>query len=156
MTKRWLGVVVSGDRVTLVDANVPDAGAIEIVQDTQLRLQKGDKADAYHVMHQQVLDYAKENKIEKSVIKGSAVSLKGGGKLANLESAELRGVVICALREASPVIVETKARISRTFGDRKVDEYLKDDPFWAANVKGADLRGGSREAAMLLLAVRGK
>src|SRR4051794_35978812 len=109
MTGKWLGVVVSGDRVTLVEATVSDNGPIEIVQDRHLRLQKGDKPDAYHVMHQQIRDYAKENKIEKSVIKGSAVSRKGGAKLANLESAELRGVAICALREASPVIVETKA-----------------------------------------------
>ncbi len=46
MTKRWLGVVVSGDRVTLVDAQIPDNGAITINMDRHIRLQQGDKADA--------------------------------------------------------------------------------------------------------------
>jgi len=156
MAKKWLGVVASGDRVTMVHANVPDGGPIEIIEDCHLRLQQGDKADAYHVMHQQLRDYVKENKIETSIIKGSAVTGKGKAKLANLESAELRGVAICALRETAPVIIETKGHISKTFGDRKVDEYLKDDDFWSKNVTGVELRGGSREAAMLLLAVRGK
>jgi len=82
----------------MVEANVPDKGSIEIVQDRHLRLQRGDKAEAYCVMHQQLHDYAKENGIELSIIKGSATSRKGGGKLSNLESAELRGVAISALR----------------------------------------------------------
>jgi hypothetical protein len=157
MTKRWLGVVVSGDRVTLVDAQVPPDGPITINMDRHIRLQQGDKADAYHVMHQQLRDYVRENNIETSIIKGSAVNRVGGAKLANLESAELRGVAIGALREGgAPVIVETKAHISRTFGDRKADEYLDDEKFWEDSTKGKDLRGGSREAALLLLAVRGK
>lgn len=154
--KKWLGVTVSGDRVTFVEANVPDEGAIEIISDGQFRLQKGDKADAYHVMHRQLRDYVKEHKIDQSIVKGSAVTGKGQARLANLESAEVRGVVISALRENAPVTIETKGRISKTFGDRKVDEYLKDDGFWTDNTTGADLRGGSREAALLMLAVRGK
>ncbi len=109
------------------------------------------------MIHQQLRDYVKENNIETSIVKGSAVSRKGGGKLANLESAKLRGVAICALREGGrPVIVETKAHISKTFGDRKADEYIQDDKFWTENTVGQDLRGGSREAALLLLAVRGE
>ncbi|MDR6662358.1 hypothetical protein AB7783_27990 [Tardiphaga sp. 172_B4_N1_3] len=155
MTKRWLGVIVSGDRVTMVDAEVPESGQITILMDRHIRLQQGDKADAYHVMHQTLRNYVKENKIDQSVVKGSAVSRQGGGKLANLHSAELRGIAICALREGgAPVVIETKAHISKTFGERKTDDYLDDDDFWKDNTTGKDLRGGSREAALLLLAVR--
>ena len=48
-----------------------------------------------------------------------------------------------------------KAGISRTFGSRKVDEYVRDDGFWKSNVTGT-LRAGSREATMVLLAARDK
>jgi hypothetical protein len=48
-----------------------------------------------------------------------------------------------------------KAAISRTFGDRNVDEYVKDDEFWDNNVEGVNLRNGSREAALILIADRG-
>jgi hypothetical protein len=152
--KRCLGVVVSGDRVTLVDAKVPKEGPIEIVSDRHLRLQQGDRSDALHFMYQQLRDYAKESVIDFSVVKGSAVTGKGQARLSNLASAELRGVAIAALRDAAPVAIESKGRLSKTFGDRKVDEYLKDDGFWNENVTGYDLRGGSREAAFLLLATR--
>jgi hypothetical protein len=48
-----------------------------------------------------------------------------------------------------------KNLVSRKFGERKVDEYIKDVVFWDTNMTG-DLRAGSREAAMMLLAARGK
>ncbi len=52
--------------------------------------------------------------------------------------------------------MDTKAHISKTFGDRKVDEYLKDDDFWSKQISSGQLRIGSREAAMVLLAARKK
>ena len=75
-------------------------------------------------------------------------------KLAHLESAELRGVVIAAARSICPVRSVTKATISRRFGERSVDEYVADDEFWSENVQGVHLRAGSREAALLLIADR--
>jgi hypothetical protein len=157
MTIRSLGVVASGDVVTLVDADVPDDGAITIVLDQTIKLQKGDKAEAYRLIHQRISDYVREKKIKKAIIKASALTQAGKPKLAHLESAELRGVTICALRYGgAEVEIKAKANISRTFGERKADEYLKDDGFWKEHVVGEELRGGSREAALMLLASRGK
>jgi hypothetical protein len=157
MTIRCLGVVASGDRVIMVDAEVPEKGAITILSDASIKLQKGDKAEAYRLMHQRISDYVREKKIAKAVIKASAVSQAGRPKLAHFESAELRGVAISALRHGgADVEIIAKAKISRTFGERKVDEYIKDDEFWDEQITGEELRGGSREAALLLIASRGK
>jgi hypothetical protein len=152
---RWLGVTVSSDKVIIVDAEVPAAGPLVIQADHSWSLQQGDRAIAYHVMQQHIADYARENNVVKAIIKGSAVSL-GGTKKAHLEAAELRGVVMCALASVTITELESKARISKTFGARKVDEYLKDHGFWGKEVTGNKLRVGSREAAMVLLAGRAR
>jgi len=153
MPKRWIGVVVGSDKVTVVDAEIPSTGPIVIQADYSWPLHQGERPSAYSVMHQQVADYAREHKIAQAIIKASAVSL-AGTKKAHLEAAELRGVVMCALGGVTATKTETKAHISKTFGTRKVDEYLKDDDFWSRQIAGARLRAGSREAAMVLLAAR--
>lgn len=155
MTKRWLGVVVASDHIKLVDAQVPDAGPLVIQADHSWPLQDGDRATAYKVMHQRVADYSRENGIARAVMKASALSL-GATKMAHLESCELRGVVLAALASVTQVECVSKAHITRTFGKRKVDEYVADDNFWADEITGAQLRKGSREAAIVLLARRGK
>jgi hypothetical protein len=155
MPDRWLGVTVSSDQVIIVDAEVPHKGPLVIQADQTWRLQQGNRAKAYRVMHQHVADYAREHKIARAIIKGSAVSL-GGTKKAHLEAAELRGVVMCALADVTDTETKLIASISRTFGARKVDEYLKDNSFWNDNMAGNNLRVGSREAAILILAGHGK
>jgi hypothetical protein len=153
MPDRWLGIVVRSDEIVLVDAEVPDSGPLLLQGDHSWQLQKGARGAAYVVLHQQVADYVRENGIDRVVVKGSAVSL-GGTKLVHLHAAELRGVVLCAAATETSTQTVSKNHISRTFGDRKVDEYVKDDRFWSSQVTGAKLRVGSREAAMILLAAR--
>ena len=155
MTERRVGFIVSGEKVVLVDAKVPSEGPIVLQADHSWTLQKGAREDAYNVLYQQVANYLREHDVKRVVLKGSAVNLRGSMKLAHLESAEVRGVVIAAARSVCPVRSVTKAMTSRTFGDRKVDDYVKDDDFWDENVKGANLRNGSREAALLLIADQG-
>jgi hypothetical protein len=155
MTERRIGFKVSGDKVIVVDAEVPDDGPIVLQADHTWSLQKGAREDAYNVLYQQVANYLREHDIKRVVLKGSAVNLRGSMKLAHLESAEVRGVVIAAARSVCPVRSVTKAMISRTFGDRNVDEYVKDGDFWDENVEGVNLRTGSREAALLLIADQG-
>ena len=153
MSERWLGVVVSGDKVTAVDVEVPnDDGPMVLQADHSWPLQKGDRISAYVVMSQQVSNYATENDIQRAIVKESAVSL-GGTKKTHLLSAELRGLVITALASVTSVECKSKATISRTFGERTVDEYVADNKFWQEHING-DLRAGSREAAMVLLAAR--
>jgi len=158
MTTRYAGLVIVGEAITVVDAEVPgDADSpITILSDFSWKLQHGDRGPALAVIHQRCADYLRENGIEQVVVKASAVPLKSAS-LALLESAEVRGVVIAAAAAAaSNVKLLSKAIVSRTYGDRNVDDYLKDDKFWNEQTEGKALRKTSREAAMMIIAVRGR
>ena len=150
---RWVGIAVSGDKVTVVDAEVDNTGPIVVNADQTWKLQKGDRSKAYNVIHQQLVDYLDDNKVDQVVVKASAPSQRGMSK-AHLAAAELRGVVMSAAASVTAVSVVAKGHISKTFGDRKVDEYLSDNAFWSAEVAVGALRAGSRETALLLLAAR--
>ena len=63
-------------------------------------------------------------------------------------------MTLAALASVTRTEAVTKANISKTFGQRKADEYIKDDKFWSNEVSGQKLRSGSREAALVLLAAR--
>ncbi|MGQ3041077.1 MAG: hypothetical protein ACT6TH_08335 [Brevundimonas sp.] len=155
MPLRWVAFVVSGTSVIVVDAVVPrDATQpIEIMADETWTLQKGDSSAAYSVMHQRCADYLRENGVDLAIVKASAAGASGGG-LALLKSAELRGAVIAAAASRCDVRQLAKGVVSKTYGDRKVDEYLGDDGFWSAQTTGGQLRRMSREAAMYLIAAR--
>jgi hypothetical protein len=155
MSERWLGILVASEEITAVDFEVPDSGPITLQADHTWPLQRGVRPDAYRVIHQHVADYVRENNIKRVVIKGSAVSL-GGTSLSHLEAAELRGVIASAAASICKTEFIFKANTSKTFGSRKVDEYLKDSTFWSTQISGKPLRKGSREAAMVLLAARKK
>ena len=153
MADRWLGVVVSGDKVTFVDAEVDGDKPLVLQSDQTLTLQSGNRAEAYSTISKQIANYVQENSIKRIVVKESAVSRNAATK-ALLHSAELRGVVMSAVGAIVPTEVKSKASISRTFGERNVDEYVADNEFWIKEVTGVNLRAGSREAAMVLLAAR--
>ena len=65
--KRFIGLVASSDAVTVVEGQIPDVpeDPITIVGDTTWKLQKGDRASAYAVLHQRCVDHVRENKIER-------------------------------------------------------------------------------------------
>jgi hypothetical protein len=155
MSERCVGFVVVGDIVTVVDTEVPEGGdaPITIVADDTWKLQSGDRAEAYDVMYRRCVNYLKENGILKVIVKASALTM-GATKLSHMTSAELRGVIIAAASSVSNVRIIPKALISRTYGDRKVDEYLQDDAFWEEMTTGGRLRKNSREAAMIVIAAR--
>lgn len=155
MAERCVGFVIVGEVVTIVDAEIPDDAddPLTIVADDTWRLQKGERAPAYAVLHQRCADYLRENGIGSVVVKASALP-NGATRLGLLTSAEVRGVIIAAAASVSEVKVVSKAVISRTYGERKVDEYLQDDDFWDEQTEGGKLRKTSREAAMLVIAAR--
>lgn len=152
MSERWVGIAVSGDKVTVVDAIVPEEGPLELQSDQTFRLQRGERAEGYHVVHRQVSEYLSQQKVDKVIVKASATS-KAMGK-GHLEAAELRGVVMAAAASVTSCGSLAMATISRHYGERKAAEYLSDDEFWQEKVTGCRLRGGSREAAMILIAAR--
>lgn len=156
MPKRWLGMSASKDSVTVVDAVIPDDDddPIVIIMDDSWRVQKGNRAAAYGVLHQQCGDYVRENKIDAAFVKASAVMGRGPAKLGLLTGAEVRGVIMAAAGASCRTNELSKAVISKTYGNRKVDEYCADDAFWADKTSGGELRKLSRETAMLLIAAR--
>lgn len=153
MPEQYLGIVVSGSQLDVVHLEMDDDTAVVNNQFTW-KLQSGEEALAYAAMYDRVKDYVKNNAIEHVVVKASAVG-QNKLKLAHLKSAELRGVVTVASvgGGASTTLIQ-KGTVSRTFGDRKVDEYVKDDSFWSGQVVG-HLTKGRREAALLVLSQRG-
>jgi hypothetical protein len=155
MSERWVGFVVVGETVTVVDASIPndDDEPVTVLADDTWRLQKGERAPAYAVLHQQCADYLRENGVERAVVKARALPT-GAARLGLLTSAEVRGVIVAASASVCEVQMISKAVISRTYGERKVDEYLQDDGFWDEQTDGGKLRKTSREAAMLLVATR--
>jgi hypothetical protein len=152
MGDRWLGVSVSGDKAVVVDIEVDADAPYTVHADFTVRLSKGNRPTGYRAVHQQMSDYARENGISYAVVKGSAVSQQTRPSLALLHSAELRGVVIAALSEICETSTITKANISKTYGERKVDEYVADEDFWEGKLEGSELRAGSKEAAFCVIA----
>lgn len=154
MSDTWIGIVVASGEITLVNLEFQVDGSPVLNDDTTWALQQGVRPEAYNVMYSRLVNYLRENSVAHIAIKGSALS-RGGTKLSHLEAAELRGVVIAACASTnSEVHVVTKAHISRTFGKRKVDEYVSDESFWGDRLLDTQMRKGSREAAMLIFAVR--
>jgi hypothetical protein len=153
MPENWIGLVAGRNEVLAVEVEVPDDDDPLIIQaDFAFPLQKGDWPSAYQVLHQQVANYCQEHLIARAIVKESAVN-RGGMTKGHLEAAEVRGVVISAAATIAATEVVAKATVSRKFGSRKADEYLRDNDFWRGQVAG-DLRIGSREAVLIVLAAR--
>lgn len=156
MNNHRAGIVVVGETVTVVHAEVPedDGDPITILSDSSWSLQQGARGAALSILHQRCQNFCQQNNIEMVIIKASALP-QSGVRLAVLESAEVRGAVIAAAASKTTVEILSKSKISKTYGERKVDEYIKDDSFWSAQTTGAKLKKTSREAAMLIIASRG-
>ena len=153
MAERWLGLVVSSsETVVAVDCSFTGSDNLELIGDFTWKLQKGNRPAAYSVIYDLITDYIQEHNICCVAIKESAVSVQGTTK-GHLESAELRGIILAASAKYSQVQTFSKSVLSRNFGERKVDDYIKDEEFWNEKIDGS-FRKGSREAALLLLATQ--
>lgn len=154
MPEHWLGVVVSGNDAICVHLecgqNTPT-----LVNQFTWSLQAGDRAAAFATLFERMKDYVQEQGISKVAIKASAVG-QARPTLSHLHSAELRGIVSTAAKVGgAEVIFIQKGVISRSFGSRKVDEYIKDDNYWEAEIEG-DIAKTRREAAFLILCQQGE
>ena len=148
MPQKLAGMVVSSGEIDLVVLEL-DAGVFQLVSQATLKLPVGGRPEGYRVISGQLRDQLEAANIECACIKASAVSL-GGTKKAHLEAAELRGVTLVSAASVCDVRCVSKGLTSRTFGDRKVDEYLKDDAFWNGHGLG-QLKKGMREAALMVI-----
>lgn len=149
MSKQVTGIVVSGEDVVVVILEVNDGELPVVVRDETWRVQTGDRIDAYRAMHERTISFFRQNPVSRVLVKASALG-KTSAKLAHLHSAELRGVVLAAAAACGKTKAVQKASLSRTFGKRKVDDYLIDENFWSTSLSGG-LRKGSREAAIVAL-----
>jgi hypothetical protein len=123
MADRWLGVVVSGDKVIFVDAEVDGNKPLVLQNDQTFTLQPGNRAEAYSTISQQIANYVRENSIKRIVVKESAVSRNAATK-ALLHSAELRGVVMCAAGAIAPTESNQKHRsVERSASARSMSTW---------------------------------
>jgi hypothetical protein len=152
MSNSWLGVVVSGNGVTGVHLDC-EKSPPELTNQFTWSLQAGDRPEAFVVMYERIRDYVREQEIQNVAVKASALG-QARATSKHLESAELRGVVIAAAKTGgAKVHLIKKAVVSRNFGERKADEYISDNTFWASAVNG-DVLKTRREAALLVLSMQ--
>lgn len=148
-------MVAQRDRILIVRFRVDRSAspATAFVEDDRThKIQDGARPAAYRAMHEWIIAYLADHAPCDVVVKASAVSGKGSATLGLLESAELRGVAICAaMCSGCRVHLASKAVASRTFGERKVDEYVGDDDYCNTRFIG-ELKKGSREAMVLAYA----
>ena len=144
-----IGVVVGSTKIILVEGDLEDDGTATILRDEVLDLEKGERHEAYAVMHRRIVDRFADEAIERVVMMASSAG-KFTGTQSALHAAELRGVFLSAIPQRVKVIQSHKKTISRDFGSRKVAEYVKDDEWWDQNFTG-ECRKGSREAAFLII-----
>jgi len=143
-----VAAVVGSDAIVLVEAEYNTDGTVTVIKDETLDLEPGDRHKAYAIMAIRIRDRLK-NDVDTVILKASS-----GGQFAAktvvLHAAELRGVFLSAIPSEIEVMQRQKKAVSKG-RSRKVDEYLKDDAFFAEKFGGAKLRKGSREAAFLIL-----
>ena len=151
MSERWVGMIVSGTKVTVVDVEILNIGTPILQMDETWSLQKGDRPESYHTISQQCINYLAEKKIDKVIIKESAI-IPSNVNLSHLHSAELRGVIQAAAASVCKVTTISKAVLSRNLGERNVDEYIDNDDYWDQCFDGKTIRKRSRESAILVLA----
>lgn len=149
MSTQIAGILVGADEVHVTLLTKEDDATLTVNDQTTLRLQTGARPQAYNILQRQFDDYVRQNNVECVCVKSSAVN-RSGTKLAHLEAAELRGVIQSAAAGVCQVKLMNKAATSRTFGSRKVDEYLKDDEFWREQGLD-DVKKGMRESAFIAI-----
>jgi hypothetical protein len=153
MADNLIGVVVSSESVDVVVLQQNGAPPFTLQTETTFKLQMGDRANAYRVLHDQFVSFVKRHHATQVCLKKSALSLRGM-KMVHLEAAELRGVVQCAaIVGGAEIRLFNRASASRASGKaggRDVNAYLKDDTHWDS-LGLSELSKGRREAAFAVV-----
>jgi hypothetical protein len=143
------GITVTSEKTEVVILKY-DAGDFELVSSKKISLQKGGIPEAYRVLAQQLDALLRTTKANCVCIK--ATEAGRAVRKSHLDSAETRGVIIAAAAAVTEVKLVKKSSVSKTFGNRKVDEYLKDKQFWDdAGLETLPI--GMREAAFTAISV---
>lgn len=155
MLMRWGAFYASSKSVDFVIAEVNGSGIVNVLKDQTIKLPTGEYNLGLHSMFKQISELIVQEKIERVVISAASAPPKLSKKtvIALMSVAEVRGVVIAACNGV-PTQLIMKAQVSKHFGNRKFDEYVKDDAFWSTHTTGT-LRKASRKAALLILCKAG-
>lgn len=152
MQERWAGFCVVASEVTVVAIKFNNDDGV-LISEVKWVLEKGDRHEGYGRIQERAANFLAENAITHVVVMGSTVN-RVGSSLAHLYAAELRGVIIAAAAlSPAKFSVIAKAAVSRAFGQRNMDAYVKDDSFWDASLPELKNKG-NRPAAMLILQAR--
>ena len=155
MPDRWAGIKVIGSEIVCVVFDI-DGLQRTVIRDVKIPLQNGPRPEAYNQAHGRILDFLQQNQISKTAVVGSAVN-HTGRSAANLEAAELRGVVqLAAIQAGATVCCVNMATLKKSkglLGPLATSEYMDDDAIWAAAVSG-NLKKGSREAGVAAIAAQ--
>jgi hypothetical protein len=143
-----VGIVVSSNKITMVEGRKNDDGTVTLIKDEVFNLEQGDRHVAYVAMHKRVHDRLQHG-VSHVVLKASSAG-KFTGSQAALLAAELRGVLISAVPNSVMLAQQHIKNLSQA-GSRKVADYTKDDTWWDEHFSGA-VRKANREAAYLIIA----
>jgi hypothetical protein len=144
------GIAVGSEHadVVIVDAE-SGQDTMTLITSRRLQLQHGDRAPAFRALGDQIANILGESKVAEVFIKKSAAGLHV--KLGHLEAAEVRGLVLYVASGISKVTAINPTVLSKTFGDRKPAEYLRDDGYWK-NRNLTNLEKRYREPCLLIIA----
>ena len=155
MSSRWASFIVSGETVIVVLADVDgeQPRPLTILSDAKWNIDKQRGPITHAELYRKCQDYLAEHAVTDVVVKATYTAQYNPG-FAFLEAIEFRGILIAAAAGVCDVTLIKKSVISKTYGELKVDEYVKDDAFWTEmTLGGVDLDKVGREAAMFMLAM---
>ena len=137
----------------LADVDCDQLRPLIVLSDERWDIDRKGGPKARADLYQKCLDYLSKYDVSEVVVKATSSGPTKSGAL-QLETAEFRGIIIAAAATVCNVSLLRKSSVSVTYGDRKVDEYVKDNDFWATITQGGvDLDKFGREAAMFMLAL---
>lgn len=151
MAERWCGFVATKDEVNYCDIETDGPEVSQLVAHNKFAVQTGPRPAAYAALYERIRRYVQEHGVSRVVVQASATTGRSA-RMSHLQAAEVRGVATAAaVAGGAEVDHRASAVISRTFGTRKVDEYVADDGFWAEQFPDGGPTKGRRKAALLVL-----
>lgn len=149
----WLSVIPCKDACVVVHARPSDDRSIllQVVHEHTWSVDLRNKCASYPALKRIFNEYVVQHGIDAIVLKKGHLGSEGRGHASMISAGELRGVIYIACEQCD-IFEINRCVVSRTYGDRKVGEYINDSHFWNERVNGISKSRLHREAAILLLA----
>jgi hypothetical protein len=147
----YSGIAVGADYadVVVVGAERGNDTIKELIVARKLQLERGPRPQAFRSLGEQLCNILREAGVLEVFIKKSSAGRHV--TLSHLEAAEVRGMVFFAASGVAQVTAVNPTVLSKTFGTKKTQEYLKDDRFWADRAL-EELEKQYRDPCLLVIA----